>query len=323
MGQYNEYRRWLNEHMGYGSLYDYRAKEENVSTHVWYMVDRLLTMFEWSGLPDTIPQRMIELYHIINGNMIVTEVNGELYALTGGLGGEPDAYYQPTLYTVANPYLNLSKSYKIDTECVLCRNDSMMIGLIPLCVRNATGIVETELSLYIANINSRIIQLITASDDRTKAAGDEYIGKVEDGNLGIILDEAFCGGIKTSPYNNTSTRNITDLIELLQYSKASWYNELGLNANYNMKRESINSGESQLNNDALLPLVDNMLKCRKESAEKINAMYGTNISVRLSSAWKDVQERSEVENEKDKGQTETSTSDESAISVDGGGTMDN
>ena len=81
-----------------------------------------------------------------------------------------------------------------------------------------------------------------------------------------------------------------NLIELEQYLKASWYNELGLNANYNMKRESINSGESQLNNDMLIPLVDDMLKRRKEGAEKVNNMFGTNITVELASAWEDNQE---------------------------------
>jgi hypothetical protein len=52
-----------------------------------------------------------------------------------------------------------------------------------------------------------------------------------------------------------------------------------------MKRESINSGESQLNNDALLPLVDNMLKCRQDGFDKVNKKYGTNIKVELNSSW--------------------------------------
>jgi hypothetical protein len=77
------------------------------------------------------------------------------------------------------------------------------------------------------------------------------------------------------------------LIESQQYIRATWFNDLGLNANYNMKRESINSGESQLNDDALLPLVDNMLECRKIAVDKINAMFDTSISVDLASAWKD------------------------------------
>ena len=54
-----------------------------------------------------------------------------------------------------------------------------------------------------------------------------------------------------------------------------------------MKRESINSGESQLNNDALYPLIDDMLNNRKQAIDKVNKMFNTNISVELSSSWKD------------------------------------
>ena len=86
---------------------------------------------------------------------------------------------------------------------------------------------------------------------------------------------------------------LTDLIEERQYVKASFFNELGLNSNYNMKRESINSNESQLNDDMLHPLIDTMLAMRKEALEEVNAMFGTNITVEFNSAWAD----NEIEND--------------------------
>ena len=64
-----------------------------------------------------------------------------------------------------------------------------------------------------------------------------------------------------------------------------------------MKRESINSNESQLNDDMLHPLIDDMLKQRKLALEKVNAKYGTNITVELDGAWKTnkVQEKLELD----------------------------
>ena len=53
-----------------------------------------------------------------------------------------------------------------------------------------------------------------------------------------------------------------------------------------MKREAINSTEGQLNEDGLVPMVADMLKCRKAFAEGINDMFGTDISVELSGAWR-------------------------------------
>ena len=59
-----------------------------------------------------------------------------------------------------------------------------------------------------------------------------------------------------------------------------------------MKRESINSGESQLNEDMLHPLIDNMLKEREDGIKRVNNMFGTNISVKFNSAW-EINEREE------------------------------
>jgi hypothetical protein len=60
-----------------------------------------------------------------------------------------------------------------------------------------------------------------------------------------------------------------------------------------MKRESINSNESQLNDDMLHPLIDDMLRMRREALDQVNEMFGTNITVDFNSAWKD----NEIENE--------------------------
>ena len=71
-----------------------------------------------------------------------------------------------------------------------------------------------------------------------------------------------------------------------QYLKGSFYNEIGLNANYNMKRESINGKEAGLNEDGLTPLVVDMLNCRKKMCEEVNEMVGQNWSVKLSPVFK-------------------------------------
>lgn len=268
--------------------YDFKDKQRAIRHHITYMLNRTQSMFKWDGLPDTIPERSLELYLQINGNACFYKYGKDLYVFTGGLGGEPDAYYMPTIYTIVNPALKLSVQAKIGKDCVVMPNDRMYIGLMPMYSRYATQLAETELSMRCANINSRIIDLISAPDDRTKASAEKFLDNIEKGDLGIIAENAFLDGIKAQPYGSTSNSNtLTNLIEFEQYTKASWYNDIGINANYNMKRESLNSAESQLNNDALLPLVDDMLRCRQEAAEKVNKMFGTNISVSLDSSWED------------------------------------
>lgn len=275
--------------IGDNDLYDFTDKSKSVGIYISYMLNRTQQIFEYDGLPDTIPQRMLELYIQTNGNCCIADVNGSLYAFTGNLGGEPDAYYMPTIYTVANPALKFSKSLKISDECVVIPNDSMYLGLIPMFKRYATQLVENDITMNLVDINTRIQSLLSAPDERTRASAEQYLAKVAEGKLGIISETAFFDGIKAQPFAQYSNDRIVNLIEYHQYLKASWFNELGLQSNYNMKRESINSNEAQLNEDALLPLIDDMLLRRQEAIDKVNNMFGTNITVKLNSSWEDNQ----------------------------------
>lgn len=286
MSELSRYNRFISCLTGGTPSFDFKDKDKCISQHIRYMLNRTQSMFRWNNLPDTIPQRDLELMLQINGNVGVAEHNGDLYAFVGGLGGEPNVYYMPTLYTVANPALNLSKSFVIDKDIVIVPNDACYVGLIPLFERYASAITETEISMLLANINTRIMSFVSASDDRTKASAEKFIEDIANGTFSVIAETAFFDGVKVQP-NATYNNVLTNLIELEQYFKASWFNELGLNANYNMKRESINSGESQLNNDALLPLVDDMLKQRQVASGKINDMFGTDIYVEYNSSWED------------------------------------
>ena len=301
--------------------FDFRKKKQALQLKVNHMLNRLSAMFKWDGLPESIPQRMLELYLMTAGACAVTKVNDKLYAFTGGLGGEPDEYYRPTIFTVANPYLRYDKMLKVDEDCALLINDTCHAGLLGILEHYGTAMVENELSMQLATINSRIMSLITAEDDNGKATADKFLEDIEAGKLSAIGAQKFFEGVQTQPYAVRGSTALTDLIEYEQYLKASLFNELGLNANYNMKRESLNSAESQLNNDALTPLIDDMLECRKRGVDKINELYGTEITVDLASAWKENELESETELEAISGEAEIAeetetTQEESEVTDD-------
>ena len=262
-----------------------RDKDTAVTEFIANTLAKTQSMFEYEGLPDSIPQKELERLLQTTGNVFVTKVDGVLYALTGGKGGEPDVYGRATLYTVANPALKLSKTYDIQKDGVLIENDSNGESLLPLIGRYAVLHTDGLISLNTASILTRITMLISASDDKTKQSADEFLRKIQDGEFSIIGENAFFKGVNMQTAPTTNSVYITQLIELIQYYKASMYNELGLNANYNMKRERLNLGEVSMNVDVLLPYVDNMLRERQNAVEKINAMFDTEISVKLVSSW--------------------------------------
>ena len=285
-----EYKRFIDDILPGIRHVSVFEKQNNISCITIMTLNRLQKMFKYKGLPKTIPAEYLEMYLQNNGNCIIADVDGALYALVGSLGGDPDAYYLPRNYVVANPYLKLSKTYVRDEDCAFFRNDPYMLGLYPIVHKYAEQIAETELSMSISVINARIMSLITASTDRERQAANQFINDIIDGKLSAVGEEPFFEGIKVQPYANSAQSNaITDLIEMKQYLRAGLFNDIGLNANYNMKRESINSNESQLNDDMLAPFVDLMLEQRKKGVEKVNNLFGTDIEVEFDSSWKENQ----------------------------------
>ena len=287
-----------------------KGKDKSVNSYIRKMLAITQAMFVYKGLPDTLPQNELEKLLQTNGNVFVTEVNGKMYAFTGGWGGTPDVYNNPTEYIVANPYLNLNKTFKIGVDGVLIKNDSGANSLLPIFGKYGVLCSDTLLSLNTCSVLSRITMLISASDDKTKQSADEFITRILNGDFSVIGENAFFKGVNLQSINTQSANQIGQLIELLQYFKASAFNEIGLNANYNLKRERLNTSEVQMNVDALNPYVDNMLQERKKAVDKINEMFGTDISVELGSSWAIRKNETEVNDTETETETDTETDEQ-------------
>lgn len=273
-------------------------KDTLINDYVIYMLDRTMAMFDYKGLPNTITKRFLEwktqtknhvaLIHLPKGiNALGEEYPDGVYAFEGGLGGLIDNDGLPTDCIITSPFMpSANGTYRIGKDCVIIRNDSYYIGLLPLLTRYANLLAENDISLKFASINSRVTSIIYADNDTAKADGETFLRDIEEGKkLGIIGSKAFFEGVKTEPYNNSSRTPIIDLIELEQYLKGSLYMELGINSNYNMKREALNSNETSMNEGTLLPLIQDMLINRQKGWEDANKLFGLNVKVSLSPLW--------------------------------------
>ena len=276
---------------------DFRKKKQRIIFYTKYILNKCQEMFKFDGLPDTVPERDLRRLLQLSGYAIGLHpsiTGGKPYFFYGDLGGEPDPYYNPTIATVANPALNLSGTFRIHEEAVVVRHDAWQEGLLPIILPYATMAAETDLSLRMALINARIPSLISANDDRTYTSAKDYLKQLESGEIGIVSETKLLEALKVQPYANTAaSQTFTDLIEVTQYLKASLWNDLGINANYNMKRESLSMTESQMGDDGLLPYIDGVIKSIQTGLDEYNELFGANIKVRKGSAW----ESREIEEE--------------------------
>lgn len=266
--------------------YDYKAKQKNVNQLNNYMLAKTLSMFEYEGLPETIPSRELEKLLQKKGYAFITKApDGQLYAFSGGLGGESDVYGNPTQITIANPALKFNKTLDVKKDGVLIFNDDMANGLLPFFEKQNTLIAENEINMVVWGYNSRTQKLISAPDDKTKESADLYVKKIIEGDISVIGENILFDGVKVQPANNSSGNGVQQMIEYHQYIKSCLYNEIGLPSNFNMKKERLISSEVDQAEDSLFPLVYNMMENRISGVAQINEMFGTDIKVGFGSVW--------------------------------------
>ena len=273
------------------NLYNrYQEQVKNKDTALNLFMQRVLCMtskmFEYTGLPETIPPVELEKILQTSGSVGIAEVDDDLFALSGTRGGECDAYYNGKDYVVTNPWLKVNKTFKIDTDIIVINNTPYANSLLPVIGKYGVLCTDATITLNLASILIRITMLISASDDKTKQSAELFLEKILNGDFSVIGENAFFKGVNLQSPPTQGNQQIGQLMELLQYYKASMLNDLGLNANYNMKRERLNTKEVSMNIDALMPYVDAMLTERVEGVKRVNEMFGTDITVTLGSSWK-------------------------------------
>lgn len=284
MAGYNNFTNYMDA-IGLGGRLDYDYQSpDNVRHDVGRMLDRSCMMFEWHGLPGSIPALQLEKILQCQGYAIIGKVNGKPYACYGGLGGELDEYYRPTLAMVSIPYFDFAATWHIGKDCVVMRNDTMQQGLLPLYAKYCHILDACDISLVMALVNSRAQTYISAESDKAIASAQQFIDNLAKGKLSVIADEALFDSLKIHDAGK-GQGTLQEIRETIQYVRASLYNEIGLATNYLNKKEHVSRAEVELNTDYLYPLIDNMYKCRKDGAGEVAALLGLEWECEYNSSW--------------------------------------
>ena len=250
---------------------------------------RTNTMFDYEGLPETIPKEDYQLIKQRFGSVTLSkDNNGKVYAFYGGLGGELNEYYHPTISIVTNPWLKLSKTYTIGIDCVVIKNDLFYQGLYNIHRKYAELLTECDISIRKCLLNIRIDNVLVSNDDSQDTSIKTFFESVKKGDFGYITSKKFMDDALITIHNTASktTNPLKDLVEIRNYIESCWWMEFGLNANANMKREAINESEVNADDKTMIPLIDQMYNCEKNGWNEFNKMFGYKVKVKLSEVWK-------------------------------------
>ena len=288
-------------------LYDLRDKEKSLFDFYEQTLNKSLRMFTYVNLP--VPEIEFEKQLQTNGYTVVFKYQDKIYCNSGTLTGqEKSPYNQPTQAIINVPAINLSKTFSLENEAILIKNDFLQVGLKPLILSKGTQIIENRLTMYLKNVLGRAPFTITANSDKSILSAQTFINKLVSGDLAVIAEDSFLKDVNVDSLTQTGQASMQDLINYQTYLYGQLYSELGLPGLTHEKQERMLTSEIESQQATIRPLVDNMLECRKKGIEQMNKLFNGNAQVELDSVWNNIKKKQETESNSE---TETESNQES------------
>lgn len=265
----------------------------NYDFYFKWLTNKVASCFSIKGLSDTVNETYLKVHLLLDGMICVTDFNDNLYACIGGLGGQPDEYYIPRTFTIANPILG-SKIVKISGEGkdgVLITNtdidrlgwDVVTGGLFNLIHQTATLLADNIISISCAQINTRVVNIYKTNKKGAAVTAANTIKELYAGKPYAVIQDDIFDGFQLLPGSTASVNNrITELVELHNYIVANFFQSIGIKSNNVMKRERLISDEVEAQDDFLKVSLMEILTCWQKGFDEVNELYGTDWEVVLN-----------------------------------------
>ena len=247
-----------------------------------YLFATAMTMFRYDGLPDNVRQEDLERMLLENGELIFTKWHDEFYIFQFTGAGKQNYLGEWDSYQVNNPYINCNQVFT-DKDAVRIRNTDNAISLAGMLDMYSELLSESYITLNMSDVNARLSFLISAGDSATKASAELFLKQVYDGRQGIIGSQPLLDSLSVNPL--AEHRDFQSVIELNKFYYSDFFQKIGLTNLYNNIHDRISATETEFTATSIYPFVDNMKKNREQAIEKINQLFGLNVTVEFTSSW--------------------------------------
>lgn len=240
-----------------------------------------MSVFKWEGLPATVDERFMEMVLFWRGNGLYfsDEIMGQLF-LPMATASDLDVYGYPKLRQAVS--YNYTSDFKDASNSVVVYDNYSRYPVAATVKMYATRLYNLDMTIDV-NVRAQKTPVLILCDNKSRLTL-QNVYQQYDGNMPVIygskalFDSSAFQVLKTdAPYHGSEFQALKRqlLEECLCY--------LGVEANTNEKSERLVSNEIVSNMGSTEALRLNRLKARRQAAEEINRIFGTNISVDFDS----------------------------------------
>ena len=317
-------------------LIDTIYKNNDVSMGYFYwqakLLDIVVDLFKWDGLPESIPEVEIEKRLFMTGHCGVVKHPKLGLIVCDSYLYDYDLYGRYLKADFFNPYREFNNNFipgnkEIGKECEVIYNMSMekysinntqtIAGMSPVYLnylgynnfmqtinRYARLLADLEATISIEIVQQRQLYVGIAPTQQIAEAFRNLFRNTKRGDITSIIDNDFLKDSKTLKMYDLVVGTMQEKIETRQSLIKYFLEEIGIYSTED-KKERLLVDELAQENRNTKPFIYSLLKERQEGADRVNKLYGTNWSVGLRSELydtetelhdtEDVEEREEVE----------------------------
>lgn len=242
------------------------------------LFERLMRLFIWEGMSDILP-REIEQRLILAGHCGIAQYNEKLTAFFGNFFGPTKYQDNWTNYNVHCPIY--SGTFTIDEDIVVINNNSLRNATFAHVSHYASLLAHAEVTLMMQLVEARDSGGVpVAKTEKAKQSLLDYAGKRYNGKIGVVSDLAGIG-VEYQGADRHTSLNISEVWDVRTKLMKSFYADIGVRASFD-KRSNTIVDEITSDTSMLLYNVSDMLHERELACKRVNELFGTDWSVRLS-----------------------------------------
>lgn len=252
------------------------------------LFERIMRLFVWENTYDIVDDKVvgikpkeIEQRLILQGHCGITKINNEeeLTAMFGHYFGVSKYLDDKPYYMVRCPIYSGQRT--IGEDIVVIDNNSLKNPTFELVHHYATLLAHAEVTLVDAMVNARDSGGIpVATTEKQKQSIMEYMGKVFNGQYGVVTDIGNLG-LQYLGSDRKTHQQIMDIYQIREKLLKSFYSDIGVRSAFEKRSNSVEA-EVEADTSLLLLNLSDMIDAREKGAEKVNKMFGTNWKVRIA-----------------------------------------
>ena len=265
-------------------------------------IEILGNMFTYGNLPDSIPEEFIERFFIMNGSVAMwtldnaaDEDNGKVIVTIGGEAERPNVYGVGSSY-IASTFNGYVKTLKPHDTGAIGYNNSLHTSDMPFICQVVDLMTEILTSLKTNVIYSRLKPIFKVTNDTEKQAVIQAFKNIKDDLEPIQITSRNVMAEELEGQETIKVLDITDVknADKLQYiMKAAddvirwfftYYAGQAIQGNSKLAQQTVDEVQGSTSTSFILP--NDRLKMRRKWVDECNKLFGTEITVDFSDAWK-------------------------------------